>query len=205
MVAPADVVNVALRLIGGGRITSLTQDLPQAATANDIYSNLLDDLLRSHPWNFATKRVQLSQFATDPAFGFDNAFVLPSDWLRTVSVHPSDSTYHNMTYREELVGTTKVIVTSATDCYLRYVARITDVNLWSADFRRAMSTALARDLAVPVAGSRSLRDDYSKEARRDLNRAKSSDAMGSSPERMPYGSWITRRGRRLPNVGTVSE
>ena len=203
MVATADVVNVALRLIGGGRITNLTQDLPQAVAANDIYSNLLDDLLRSHPWNFATQRIQLSKLATDPAFGFDNAFVLPSDWLRTVSVHPSDSSHYNTFYREELLDMMKVIVTSATDLYMRYIARVIDVNLWSADFRRAMSTALARDLAIPVSGSRSLRDDYKKEHRQDMGRAKSADAMGSSPEQVPPGTWITRRGRRLPNVGTV--
>lgn len=203
MVADVDVVNSALRLIGGGRIPNLTDDAPPAPAANDVYSNLLDDLLRQHLWNFATKREKLGQLSTAPTFGFDHAYAVPSDWIRTVSAHPSDGLYDRMVYKEELVAGVRAIVTSADEVFLRYVSRVTDPNLWSADFRRAMVSALARDLAVPVANSNTLHQEYTKQHRRDINRAKSSDAMGSSPEVRPRGSWVANRGRRLPRVGTV--
>lgn len=196
MSSDTDVVNVALRLIGQNPITSLGDGSTNANTAVDIYSDLLDDLLCSHPWNFATKRVQLAQSATDPSFEFDNAFVLPSDWLRTISVHDNNAGHGTVLYRTEQVAGQNVIVASSDAIYLRYVSRVTDPNLWSADFRRAFSEALARDMAIPIASSNSMRDQYASEFARSMARARSSDAMGSFPELRPRGSWASSRGGR---------
>lgn len=203
MTSTTDVVNSALRLVGGSRISNLTEGTPHADVANDIYDDLLDDLLRSHFWNFATKRFKLAQFVTTPAFGFDHAYATPVDWIRTVSCHADADARTPIFFREELIDNMRAIVTSADDVYMRYIARITDPNLWAGDFRRAVVIALTRDLAVPVASSNKLKDEYTKEFRRVLARAKSADAMGSSPEVRPRGSWVTRRGVQRPNVGTV--
>lgn len=46
-------------------------------------------------------------------------------------------------------------------------------------FRRALASALARDLAITVANSNVLEDQLGKRAIKDLARAKSLDAMGS--------------------------
>lgn len=205
MVSDADVVNVALRMIGSERITGLETDDPAATEANDIYSDLVEDLLRQHFWNFATKRVKLPRMTTDPTYEFDHAYSLPSDWLRTISVHPDENGYGRMLYKEELVDNKNAIVTSADDVYLRYVARITDPNKWSADFRRAVSSALARDLAIIRASSNTLQKKMDAQATRDLSRARSTDAMGSSPERRPRGSWVARRGGYRPRPGTIDD
>ena len=205
MTSQTEVVNSAMRLIGAGRISSLTDGQPQSNAANDIYDDLLDDLLRSHPWNFATKRAALTQLTTAPTFGFDHAYTVPADWLRTVSVSQDSDGRTTAFYKEELVDNKRVLVTDADELYMRYVARIVDPNLWSADFRRAFISSLARDLAVPAAASNKLQDTHTKGARRDLSRAKSADAMGSSPEQRPRGSWVLNRGggRHRAEPGTV--
>ena len=46
MVAETDIVNGAIRLVGGNTVTSLTDGSKNANIANDIYDELRDDLLR---------------------------------------------------------------------------------------------------------------------------------------------------------------
>jgi len=189
-----DVINVALRHIGQTPIVSLTDGSTSANTADDIYEELRDSLLRAHNWNFATKRVKLAQSATAPAFEFDYAYPLPSDWLRTVSVHDNDAGHGTVLYRMEQISGQNAIVTSSSALYLRYVHRVTDPNLMTADFRTTLEFALARDLAIPLAGSRTLRTDMGDEFKSAKAAARSSDAMGSFPELRPRGSWAASRG-----------
>ena len=194
MPSDTDVANRALRHVGQTPITSLSDGSDTANVVDDIYTEVRDDLLRSHPWNFATKRVQLAQSGTDPTFEFDNAFVLPADWLRTISVHDNDAGHGSVLYRHEIVNGQQVLVTSSDALYLRYVYQVTDPNLMAADFRAAFEWALARDLAIPITSSNTLFEAFSIQANRVLARARSSDAMGSFPELRPRGSWASSRG-----------
>ena len=192
MASETSIANVALRLVGGTRITSLTQGTPNANAVQDIYTELRDNLL-AFPWNFATKRVQLGESATAPTFGYDNAFAHPSDWIYTISIHDNDAGYGTLDYRHEQVAGQNVIVTNVENVYMTYTYKETDPNLMPASFRVALSSALARDLAITIANSNVLEDQLSKRADRDLGRAKSIDAVGSFPEPRPRGSWADSR------------
>lgn len=194
MPGETDIMNVALRMVGQSTITSRGDGSTTANTLDDIYDEVRDDLLRTHPWDFAIKRVQLARSTTDPAFEFDYAYVLPADWLRTVSVHDNDAGYGTLLYRMEYVGTQRCIVASADAIYLRYVYQVTDPNLMTADFRRTLELSLARDLAIPLASSNKLWEQFTLEVRLALARSRSADAMGSFPELRPRGSWASSRG-----------
>lgn len=196
MPGETDVVNLGLRLIGANPIISLDDGSQSANAADDIYADLRDNLLRSHNWNFATKRVKLAQITTAPIFEFDHGYALPADWLRTISVHDNDAGHGTILYRIELIGSQRAIVTSSDDVYLRYVAQITDPNLMAADFRMALSISLARDLAIPLASSNTLQQIYEKRAEKKIAQARSSDAIGGFPELRPRGSWASSRGGR---------
>tara|TARA_R110000803_G_scaffold141155_1_gene207640 strand:+ start:474 stop:1088 length:615 start_codon:yes stop_codon:yes gene_type:complete len=195
MSSETDVANVALRLIGQTPITNRTDGSTNGNVIDDIFDDTRDDLLRYSPWNFATSRVELARSGTIPAFEFDYAYVLPADWIRTISVHSNNAGHGSLLHRMEVIGSQRVIVCSADQVFLRYVKRETDPSLWSADFRRAMSLALARDLAVPISSSNTLQDQLSKQFERTMNRVRSADAMGGSPEARPRGSWANDRGR----------
>lgn len=198
MPSKVDIANRAIRKVGGTRITSFTDGSPNANSIEDIYDELVDDLLR-YPWNFASKRVKLAQVATAPAFGFDHAYALPADWILTVSAHGDNIGDATIDYREEQQGGQNVLVTSCDEVYLRYVFRVTDPNLMSGDFRAALASALARDLAIPIAGSNALKADLEAEAEKNLAKARSTDALGSFPERRPRGSWANSRSRSNEN------
>ncbi len=206
MVSTTDVVNVALRRVGASRIVSLTEaeDSASFTVANDLFDEVLDDLLRQHAWNFATKRAKLAQLADEPTFEFDHAYAMPAGWIRTVSVHPNSAGAGTMFYREEQLDDKRVILTSADEVYLRYIARVTDANLWPPDFRNAMSMTLARDFAIPLGNSNTLHQNFDSLSRSAVARARSTDSMGSSPERRPRGSWVTRRGIQRPVIGDTT-
>lgn len=204
MTSDIDVINVALRRVGANRITSLSEDDASAVVANDLFSEVLDDLLRQHAWNFATKRAKLAQLSETPTFEFDHGYSIPADWIRTISVHPNSAGAGTMLYREEQLGDKRVILTSADDVYLRYIARVEDPNLWPPDFRNAMSMTLARDFAIPLGNSNTMHVSFDRLSRSAIARARSSDAMGSSPERRPRGSWVTRRGVQRPVIGDTT-
>lgn len=55
-----EVCNNALTLIGSRRITSLSDPSKEARACNDNYNICRKAVLRMHPWNFATKRVELT-------------------------------------------------------------------------------------------------------------------------------------------------
>ncbi len=189
-----DVVNVSLRRIGASPIVSLTDGSKSANAANSLYSEVRDDLLRSHPWNFATKRVKLAQSSTTPVFEFDYAYPLPSDWLRTVSVHDSDSGYGSVLYRMEQNAGVRSLLAASNQLWLRYIATVTDPNLMPPDFRTALEDSLARDLSIPLTSSNKLQDTMARRADRSIARARSADAVGSFPELRPRGSWASSRG-----------
>jgi hypothetical protein len=196
MPGETDVINQGLREIGATPIVDRTDGSPSANTVDDVYDDIRDDLLRSHNWNFATKRVKLARTTTDPAFEFDYAYALPADWLRTISVHENDAGHGAVLHRMELIGTQRCIVASSEDIWLRYVAKITDPNLMATDFRRALAYSLAEALAIPLASSNTLRQQMESKASRKLASARSADAQGAFPELRPKGSWASSRGGR---------
>ena len=99
----------------------------------------------------------------------------------------------------EFLGSQRVIVSSSSEIWLRYIYQVTDPNLMVPDFRRALELSLARDLSIPLASSNTLQEQLSKSANRAIARARSSDAMGSFPELRPRGSWAASRGGRRRN------
>ena len=198
MVAPVDIVNSALRRLGGTRIVDINQTIQNADVARDIYDGLLEDTLRRHKWKFASKTVKLARLTEVPTFEFDYAYALPSDWLRNVEVSPDIEGVGHMVYRIEIVGNPgeekRVLVSSEEDVYLRYVSFLENPNFWTADFKEAFTLILARELAIALTSSRSLRDQIRIDARSALGRAMSTDSQGSTPTQQPRGSWVTRRG-----------
>ena len=184
-----------MRLLKANRITSLTDGSNNANAANDVFAEVRDDMLRAHNWNFAQKWVKLAKLAATPTFEFDNAFALPADWIRTVSVHDNDAGASAAPlYREGEIGSQGVILSSADEMWMRYIYRVTDANRMAADFRAAFAHALA--LAIPgVSNISAAREErLEKSAEKRLRRAKHADAVGSTPERRPVGSWVTSRG-----------
>ncbi len=194
-----DIVNLALSRIGAKSITVLATDTTvEAVQARVVYFNARDTLMRAHPWNFLSLRVELTDSGVDPVFGWDNGFLLPSDLLRVISVHATDDNQDQPPYRlekQELSETlTDVLLINSSTCWIRYVYLETDPAKWIADFQDALAWVVASELALVLPVSVSKYDVLERKAEKTLTYAKSIDGMEDYPERIPAGSWVTDRG-----------
>ena len=79
MASKVDMVNRALTKLNAKRLTSINDGTKNSADANAVYDGILDEVLASFPWNFATRRVSLARLAAAPAYKYDFQFRLPSE------------------------------------------------------------------------------------------------------------------------------
>lgn len=84
-----NVYNLALGYIGEYEVEEGQTTKKQYKLCERYYAQARDECLVVHPWNEAMKRVVLVQDATNPIFGYDRRYSLPSDFLRIVSVDNS--------------------------------------------------------------------------------------------------------------------
>lgn len=194
MATVIQIVNSALIKLGSKQITALTDSSDAALTMNALYEPIRDDLLAAHVWNFATKRAKLARLTETPAYGWDYAYQLPADYLRVVEVHDNDAGAGGAAYKIETLDTVgPVVMANVSDVWCRYIARITDPNVFSSNFREALSWALAANAAGRLLNSNTAMEQTTAMARRALMRARSVDAIENSPPELPAGSWASAR------------
>jgi len=199
MATKTSLVNVALGYAMCDRVNAVDTDTStEAKAARDVYDTKRQSLLRGYLWSFAKKRDVLSTVATVPDFGVDFAYALPADWLRTISVHPSDSDFSLCRYKHETIlvsGTpTKVIVTNiSTAIYLRYVWDVETVALFDPMFQEAFAWDLATFFALKIKQSSQHADFCAGQMRRAISIAKSTNSIEDWPDPFPAGSWVTER------------
>jgi hypothetical protein len=81
-----EVCNLSLDLLRHNQLmTSLeTPETDEEALGSRWYDATRRSILRMFPWNFARKRATLPRSSTAPAFGYDDAYVLPGDYIAPV-------------------------------------------------------------------------------------------------------------------------
>lgn len=206
MATETEIVNAALRKGGGAkRILALTDSVGSAGIAADVLATERDDLLRSGVWNFAITRIKLGRLSTLPAFGWSYAFTLPSDCERVVSVFDNADGTGVVPYKIESLlqadgSYINVVVSDATDIYLKYCRQITDPNLMTASFRQALILRMAKIFAISIAKSNPLLQALDAEYKDVYREARSIDGMEDWPDALPEGSWASSR-RRTGNWG----
>ena len=145
-----EICNLALRQLREQPIASLTEDSEPARICNEFYDQARDYLMAKHPNNFAMTRQQLSQNATAPTFQYLYSYALPTDpyCLRAYKL------WHNGAWRDDWIIEGRNLLTDFdVDCYLLYIARVTDVGSYSATFVDAFAAYLAWKLAYPLTRS----------------------------------------------------
>jgi len=199
------ICNQALNMAKNSkRITSLTQRTKEANLCEELYFDFRDQLLEMHYWNFAMGRVQLAADTDDtPAFGFDFAYQLPADFLKIRAVYDNNRSggegvnIGSIPYKHEGDN----IMTDATECFLVYTKRVSDPNLMSGLFRRALSRLMSSTLAMALSNSASRSEMLEKIFENvDYPRAKSSDSIQDYPDQMPESEWVTVRFGGFPDI-----
>ncbi len=183
------ICNSALSKIGARQIISLTDGSKRSNFCAEQYPKLRNRELRRHVWNFAKARVKLARSATGPVFGYQNAFALPADWFRAVSLHDNAAGAGSVRYKIE----GRFTLSDADDLWLCYIRRVTDPNEMTADFLEVLATLIAMEGAVPLANSTTLKGDLRADYKDLIRSARSIDAIEDFPDALPQGSWAEAR------------
>ncbi len=159
------ICNDALILIGGTRISSLAEDTKQGQLCNEQYSKVRDQLLNSHPWNFALYRKELSAEPELPTGWYDwtYAYTIPADVLRILDLDDTEASWaKENTY----------IFTNYSPVSIRYIKKITETGRFPPHFDKALAHALALNIiyaltqsSTLVAGFKDIADLAIREAR----------------------------------------
>lgn len=174
-----NIYNQAFFALGLPRATSTTEDSKAVRAANEMYEICRDELLSMHTWNFATKRVALTQSTTTPAFGYSYQYALPSDFLRLVRLSNKA-----ITYRIEGL----YLLTDDSEVSIQYIAQITDPTQFSALFAAALALHLADKIAPQLTQSDGVIAQVAQKADVALRKAKKVDSLQGTPERIEiYG------------------
>lgn len=203
-----DICNLALDYLNQKPITSI--ETPTTATEELCarwYDITRKEALRRHPWNFASKRAVLAPNATAPAFGFNQAYNLPADYIRIMYINDSiilrDSPIPFDNYVIEggqiLIG--NITGTDTGDqLNLIYVSDFTTVTQMDPSFIDYLATLLAFKLAYKVTNSNTSVDRMRTLMQEAESKARAADGQESPVRRVERSR--NRRFRR--NVGTVS-
>jgi len=190
MTTEVGICNRALGAIGvSEQITALTEGTARANACNLVYGDLRDEVLAAHEWGFATTRCKLARLAAAPAFGFANAFALPSDLLRISEVSADTASLSRPRYRIE----DGRVLSDAADLYLRHIKRVTDPNAFSTLFTTALVFRLAWEIALAITQTRSIADDMRRNFGAAIAKARGVDSQEDDTPGLPEGGWITDR------------
>ncbi len=192
MTSEVSIINRALEKIGAEPITDRADDSKRARAANRHFDLTRDLVLVSHPWNFAIKRARIAADTNTPAWGYDNAFPLPTDCLKVIEVD-GETDWRVEAHERGGAEVRAVLANAAGPLDIRYIARITDTTLYSPQFVDALATLLAAELAYELAANRSLAADLRAAFERGIRRAALIDAQEGTPDPEQDPSWITAR------------
>lgn len=156
MTSKLEVINRALRFLGERPITN--PDAPDTPAGKHIVATFTPsrrEVIRRYPWNFAEIWVEVD-ITTAPAFGYENAYVLPADFLRLLFV--GDPEYDDKNYRLLTQGAPdyrRVIAINngaASTLKIGYSADIELLSLWDPLALKVLALWMALDAARSITG-----------------------------------------------------
>jgi len=120
-----------------------------------------------------------------PASGFDYWFTLPTDCLRVLTVDEDLYTYKNENGR---------LLYSEDEADLTYVAKITDVNVFDAQFVDLLAQKIAAEIAMKLSDNANLTSSLWQVFSNKQREARAFDAMeGGTPDGIYADGWINSR------------
>lgn len=191
-----DICNSALIKLGAEPILSLDDSNKRAEKCKLQYPKLRDEVIASHPWNFAITRATLAQSTYVPAFEFEQAYIIPNDVLRIVKTNlnmPGSVGENRWAVEIDPVTNQKVFLTNnltgEDQIAIQYIKRITDVTKYSPNFVEVLATRLAADLAYPIVQQLALSTQMFALYQQLLRDARTFDAQENSVNQVQADDW----------------
>lgn len=145
-----EVANIALDLLKEQPVNNFTDDVAAARWFGRNFNATRDELLRSHPWNFAMKRAALAADSPGPNFGWAFSYTLPSTCLRLL-MPTVDGSINGIPIGFEVEGR-KVLTNQTAPLKIRFVQNGSAVPDWDPLFVQALAGLLALKLSNWLTG-----------------------------------------------------
>lgn len=188
--------NLALGLLGARQINSFTDGTTESNAVQKFYYDVRDELFEEYDWDFAIVTAVLTTSTTVPAFNRDNAFAVPSDWLRTLPPFPEV----NMMGRDWIQqkdpaggGGVYIFTNDQSPLNFRYVAQISDVTRFPPSFRKALQFQLAYRMCEEITQSNSKKADMLTGYEKAIANAKRLKAIQKVAQDPATDDWLTVR------------
>ena len=188
MSSEIDICNNALAVLGETLIASLTEDNKAARLCNLQYAPTRDTIFRSYPWHCLQKRALLARSFTDPLWGYNYQYALPSDCLKVLELEEHND---NTTVEYSVEG--RFILTDAETCTILYISRVTDPNEMDVMLRDVISSKMAADMAYNLTGNPAMVEMTYKLYKVAMAQARSVDAQEGTPRLIVENSWYDER------------
>lgn len=185
-----EIANSALIKVGAQLITSLNDNVKGARIIKEQLPKLRDELILSHPWNFAIKRVELAALVTAPIQlqepdDFRYQLQLPNDVLRVLDT--------DILFPQPWQIEGDKLLANNNTVKIKYLAQITDPSKWTATFSEVLSLRLAADVSYSLVQSVTLSQQLYALFERKLGEARSYDAQEGRVKRVESDEIFNRR------------
>lgn len=161
------ILDAALARLGAATVAASATwpagtNSPEMTAAIASYPLTRDRLLRSHPWNFAKTRVEITADATAPAFRWAYRHAIPAGCLRVLKVngHAEDEPD-----REWEVEGTWILCNDA-KAQTTFIQQITDTTKFDPLFTQALIVLLASEIAGQITRGQDMRAGFLEEYER---------------------------------------
>ncbi|MCK7435902.1 hypothetical protein [Enterobacter bugandensis] len=186
------ICSTALLELGSRPINSFDEDNEGARLCSNLYGNVRDEQLRQHPWNFAKKRVTLVPVKDTPAFGYANAFQLPSDFIRLLEINGLREE-NGIGFPPGYALEQGKILANVDKINLRYVFRNASPNEWDSGFVRVVILAMKKSLAYAITRDAAAVANANQEWAMALRAAKQANGMEVPAQQLEGNAFIEAR------------
>lgn len=185
MASKSEIANRMLSKIGDARVSNVETDSSERAQIiNSGFELWRDELLCSYPWNFAIKRTQLAKDGTAPAWGYNNRYQLPSDYLHILEIK-GDPDYR--------IEDGYILTDEGAPLKIKYVRRITSTGEFHPLFSEALASHGAIEICEKLTQSNTKKEILIAQHREIIGRAYAIDAIENPPQRRTDDEWLLSR------------
>lgn len=181
-----DIVNLALRELGAGRIDAWDEDQPEAVIARDLWTQAVRKALARHEWQFAIKSVELARSTVVPSTRFAYRYTLPGDVVRIGAVSEFSTMQPRLDMGTGWAQRDGSIDSSAASVFLEYVYDAPVIGTWAPWFVDVMVADYASVMASPLK-STTERERLEQLAEKRLREGRGIDSV-QKPQRQVFQS-----------------
>lgn len=181
------IVNRALQKLGATRISSMTQNHPNARSMSAAYDPVRRKLLRSYQWSFAKKRASVPALSTQTVFGGLYQYPVPTDFIQLLRSNLPDGPFGRNDWEIE---NGNIITSDGSPLQFRYIADITDPGQFDPYFAEALACVLAYECCDEITGSVEKRQMLQKDMQAVLREARYANAFERDADVPNEDDWV---------------